>query len=257
MVDNTKRFDGLADVYDLNRPDYPAAIMERLAAMVASIEGPRSCLDVGCGTGISTRALARALPGWAIVGLEPNADMLARATAASGALPAIRYLEGPAETLPTGDATLSLLTAAQALHWFDRPRFYDEVSRTLVPGGLLAILYNNRKTAESKALQSIEDALEGANPAYSRHYRDLPIADELRAWPAFRDVEVHEHTWIRQSTLDALVDYFLSRSFSKPVAEARGKEATRRLFLDAAAPHAENGMIAVPFVTVLTTARRR
>lgn len=78
MVDNTKRFDGLADVYDLNRPDYPAAIMERLAAMVASIEGPRSCLDVGCGTGISTRALARALPGWAIVGLEPNADMLAR-----------------------------------------------------------------------------------------------------------------------------------------------------------------------------------
>lgn len=43
---------------------------------------------------------------------------------------------GQATGLPSGCA--SLVTIAQALHWFDRPLFYAEVARILRPGGVFA-----------------------------------------------------------------------------------------------------------------------
>jgi SAM-dependent methyltransferase len=38
-----------------------------------------------------------------------------------------------------GDASVDLVTVAQAAHWFDRPKFYAEVRRVLRPGGVVAL----------------------------------------------------------------------------------------------------------------------
>ncbi|CAN7993215.1 unnamed protein product [Ixodes pacificus] len=44
-----------------------------------------------------------------------------------------------AECLPEADSSVQLVTASQSLLWFDREKFYAEVERVLVPGGVLAV----------------------------------------------------------------------------------------------------------------------
>lgn len=49
------------------------------------------------------------------------------------------YRVAPAEDSGLETETVDLVTVAQALHWFDRPRFYAEVGRVLAPGGVIAV----------------------------------------------------------------------------------------------------------------------
>jgi ubiquinone/menaquinone biosynthesis C-methylase UbiE len=256
-IDQTKRFSGLAERYAARRPDYPQAIFDALTAQLQATEAPRLALDVGCGTGISTRTLAGELPTWQVIGIEPNSDMLQQATADIGQATNLSYQTAPAETLPTENGSAGLLLAAQALHWFDRPRFYDEAARVLVPGGLLAILYNNRQTNDAPALMAVEDALEGANPAYNRSYRSFDIKGELATAGNYNDIAQHDEPWVWPIPLDAFVGYFMSRSFIKPILAERGLQETTAWLTGISAPFASEGQIDLPMMTTLTHAHRK
>src|SRR5207247_5275522 len=110
------RFDGLAAGYDCFRPDYPAAVIDYLMSRCGLRPGMRF-VDVGSGTGISTRLLAcRGLVG---IGIEPNADMRRQAEAMSSpANPAPTYHDGRADATGLADNHEALVIAAQAFHWF-------------------------------------------------------------------------------------------------------------------------------------------
>lgn len=45
----------------------------------------------------------------------------------------------PAETIAERDESVQLVTVMQAVHWFDLDAFYKEVTRVLVPNGVLAL----------------------------------------------------------------------------------------------------------------------
>jgi trans-aconitate methyltransferase len=79
-VDQTNRFTGLADIYAKYRPGYPPEAIDFITSRCQL--GPASFLaDIGCGTGISSRSFAwRGVP---VIGIEPNAEMRARAEAES------------------------------------------------------------------------------------------------------------------------------------------------------------------------------
>jgi SAM-dependent methyltransferase len=58
-------------------------------------------------------------------------------------LPRIRALDGRAETIPLPDGSVYAVLCGQAMHWFDMDRALPEIARVLVPGGVLAGLWNN------------------------------------------------------------------------------------------------------------------
>src|SRR5690242_3442173 len=107
MSDSLTRFGGLAAGYDRYRPDYPAAAIDFIVMRCELARGARF-VDVGCGTGISTRLfVARGLVG---VGVEPNADMrrVAEATPCpAGSRPT--YRDGRADALDLPDAGSELI----------------------------------------------------------------------------------------------------------------------------------------------------
>ena len=124
-------FDQGGQAYAQFRPEYPP----QLAAFLASVApDARLALDVGCGNGQLTRQLADHFA--AVVGIDPSADQIAHAVRHER----IQYQCAPAEDLPVSDHSVSLVTAAQAAHWFDLPAFYGEVRRVAVERGILALV---------------------------------------------------------------------------------------------------------------------
>jgi SAM-dependent methyltransferase len=120
-----------ADRYAAGRPYHHERTVRRALAEI-----PGSALDVACGTGLSTRALAAL--GIAAVGLDPVPAMVARARADTG----LRFVVGAAEALPVRDRSVDLVTVSSGVHWFDQDRFAAESARVLRPGGSL-LLYEH------------------------------------------------------------------------------------------------------------------
>ena len=99
-------------------------------------------LDLAAGTGKFTRQL---LPSGAdLVAVEPVAGMRRKL---AETVPGVPALEGTAEALPLGNASLDAVVCAQAFHWFDADRAVAEIHRVLRPGGGLAMIWNVRDEA--------------------------------------------------------------------------------------------------------------
>lgn len=124
-------FDEGGRAYARFRPEYPC----QLAAWLASIAPETDvAVDVGCGNGQLTQLLAPYFGH--VIGLDPSADQIANVVPNER----IDYRCAPAEQLPVADASASLITAAQAAHWFDLPAFYREVRRIGRRGAVVALI---------------------------------------------------------------------------------------------------------------------
>lgn len=101
-------------------------------------------LDVGCGSGVVTRDLARRVaPGGRAVGLDPSPALLAIAAelaAAAGLADAIEWREGDARALPFDDGRFDAALAVTTLcHIPDGTRAVSELVRVVRPGGRVGV----------------------------------------------------------------------------------------------------------------------
>lgn len=117
------------DVYARYRPTYPTEIFEYLSGLAPAHERAWDCAT---GTGQCADRLVEDFE--EVVATDVNAEQLGQATSH----PRIDYRVAPAEESGLAAESVDLITVATALHWFDRPRFYEEARRVLVDGGILA-----------------------------------------------------------------------------------------------------------------------
>ncbi len=262
-ADSTRAFDGLAEAYARHRPDYPDALFARLAGL---LPGGRevTALDVGAGTGISSRALARGLasgrPGgrWRIVALEPGADMRRQAGRTTPPDLPITYVAGTAERLAFPDGTIDLVLTAQAAHWFDRPLFYQEAGRVLAPGGCLAIANNNRQIEGNALMEDYEAFLESTSPRYGRRYRDIDFESELGALAWATAPRTWEQAWRRAMTAADFIGMACSSSKTSAAVERHGWPDVQARLTALTGKHAGgNGLLDVPYVSMLQLVRKR
>jgi ubiquinone/menaquinone biosynthesis C-methylase UbiE len=139
-------FSTTAASYANFRPSYPRALFEWLASVTPD---RRNAWD--CGTGSGQAALGLADHFAHIVATDPSAAQLAHASRH----PAVSYAAMPAEHSALANGSVSLVTVAQALHWFDQPAFYAEARRVLVAGGVLAVWSYGLLTLHDLALDAV------------------------------------------------------------------------------------------------------
>lgn len=126
------RYGHAAADYVAYRPDYPAELFERMFAVVPT-ERRNRAIDLGAGTGKSTRILAQSFAEVIAVEADPLMAEQLRANA-----PSAIVCIATAEDFVCDPASVDLVNIATALRWMDGPRVLENVARWLGPGGILA-----------------------------------------------------------------------------------------------------------------------
>jgi SAM-dependent methyltransferase len=153
----TGRFSDRVADYVRTRPGYPAAVLELLGAETGFT--PFAVVaDIGAGTGLSAEMFLK--NGNPVIGVEPNADMRSAAESLLFGYPHFRSVAGTAEdtTLPT--ASVDLVVAGQAFHWFDQAKARTEFERIVQPGGFVALMWNTRRLDTTPFLRAYEALLQ-------------------------------------------------------------------------------------------------
>jgi 2-polyprenyl-3-methyl-5-hydroxy-6-metoxy-1,4-benzoquinol methylase len=158
----------LVQFYDLDNPDGEDHAYYR--ALADEVRAQR-LIDLGCGTGLLTRSLAR--PGRAVIGVDPSRTMLEYARRQPGA-ERVAWVQGRASVLaPTGAADLAISTGNAIMHVSpqDLAPTLTSLARALRRGGTLS--FETRNPAHREWERWTSEATLGE--------RDTPMG-RLREW---------------------------------------------------------------------------
>ena len=170
-IDPLRRFSSRARAYAAARPSYPRDVADLMRDAMGL--GPGAVVaDVGSGTGKLTEVLLDG--GYAVVGVEPNAEMRAYAEAAFAGRPAFTSVDGTAQATTLPDASADAVTAGQAFHWFDPAAVRAEWMRILRPGGWAVLVWNLRRERASAFMEGYDDLIH-------RFATDMKLARAERA----------------------------------------------------------------------------
>jgi SAM-dependent methyltransferase len=191
IKDSKERFSATAGLYARWRPTYPLALGDFLLALIPPTPASGAArlpviADLGCGTGISTRLLAA--PGRRVIGIDPNADMLAEARRTTPPDAAIEYRRREAAATGLPAAGIDLVIAGQAFHWFDLGAAFAEIRRILIPGGFSAAFWNVRDEKHSPLLAEYRVLLERSSIEYDEVAKAEPTIARILAAAAIDDL---------------------------------------------------------------------
>ena len=212
-------FGAIAADYDRLRAGPPEAAVDWLLP-----DGCQLAVDLGAGTGLLTRALARKVP--QVVAVEPDERMAAvlRARASDGHFPGIRVAQGRGEAIPVPDASADGVFASSSWHWLDPERAPREIARVLRDGGRLGVIWTSRdrNTGWVREVESFRDrAVERADDRdgqWPPHHREVSLPGEL-----FGSVESASFSFTRRMTINDFVD-MLGTYSGAIVASAQDRE---------------------------------
>lgn len=202
-----------AAAYEIARPGYPDEAIALLASEVGVGPGVEVC-DLAAGTGKLTRRLLDL--GARVTAVEPVEAMRAQAEVAA---PKATHVDGTAEAIPLADASVDVVTVAQAFHWFDALAALAEIARVLRPDGRLAILWNERD--ESTAwVAEMSRVIRWHERTVSR-YQHTAWDEVVAASGAFTELLERVLPWEQPMTRDLLADRVRSISYiaAMPTAE--------------------------------------
>lgn len=164
-VKTATRFNDRVENYVAYRPSYPAGLIDFLRDELGATRGA-TVADVGAGTGMLSELLLK--DGCAVICVEPNDGMRAVAESRLQSYPNFKSVRGTAEATTLESASVDLVTAAQAFHWFDAERSRAEFRRILKPNGSVALLWNMRRTNSTPFLRDYEQLLREFGTDYAQ-----------------------------------------------------------------------------------------
>ena len=168
MSGNTERFSGRVKEYLRFRSAYPAEKILRWLEESCELDRSWRVADVAAGTGMLTEVFLG--NGNEVVALEPNAEMRAACEGVRARWPGLQVREGTAEQTGLMSASMRMVAAGRAFHWFDPVRAAAEFERVLVPGGWVVLVSSGRKRDDSERGAALEQMMveHGTDPEYAQ-----------------------------------------------------------------------------------------
>lgn len=208
-------FSGAPAEYAAFRPRYPDALFRALARLAPGRE-----LAWDCATGSGQAALGLAPYFRRVVATDASAAQLRAAEPHER----VEYRLAVAEHGGLEDASVHLLTVAQALHWFDLEAFYREARRVLAPGGVLAAWCYGLLRVHPEVDPLLERFYTEEVGPYWPPERALVDAGYAGLPFPFRELEVPRVSLEQEMTLWALAGYLRTWSAVQRYRAARGSD---------------------------------
>jgi len=210
MPDPKQRFTDRVENYIRYRPSYPAEVLKLLQSE-CGLTRKSVVADIGSGTGILSQLFLQ--NGNKVYGVEPNAEMCAAGERILAEYKSFSSIPGSAEQTRLPAASVDLIVAGQAFHWFDRPRARAEFERILKPGGWVVLLWNNRLTDTTPFLRAYEDLLMRCGTDYAQVDHKNITGEVLQEFFQHRDFKLKTFPNQQAFDFDGLRGRALSSSY--------------------------------------------
>jgi len=179
---NVRRaYDAIAPSYARHRlaQEFVVEIIDRLRGKSPG----RSVLEVGCGTGAYSTAIAEA-GSCKVYAMDLSRQMLGRASARD----AIVYLQASAASLPFADHTLDMIFSVNVVHHLrDVADFFRESFRILGPGGIFCTATDSQAIIERR--QPLSRYWPATVPVELERYHDMEALRGELALAGFRSID--------------------------------------------------------------------
>jgi SAM-dependent methyltransferase len=213
-------FSAAAADYAAYRPGYPEALFAALATLPA-----RRGVALDCATGNGQAAIGLADQFERVIAVDASAEQIANARPHAR----VEYRVARAEETGVAAGSVDLVSAAQAVHWFDFERFYAEVGRVLAPGGAVA-LYTYNLVRVDAAFDRVLDRLaqDVVGPWWPPERRW--VDEEYRSLPfPFAEVSLPAQEYVAHWDLGRLLHYVGTWSACQRYRQATGRDPIKML----------------------------
>ncbi len=157
-------FGSAAKTYAEARREFPEEVMAYFWSLM-KVRNPK-ILDVGCGTGISTRQLARHMT--PVSGLDRDSEMIRQAEKEDKG--DIRYFVSPVDKMPFEAGVFDGVTAFSAFHWFTDEESMGEIKRVMKNDGVFFAVNRNESSLVKDYRRMIGKFIAGDAPDIKRDY---------------------------------------------------------------------------------------
>jgi len=249
-TDPKQRFSERVADYVRWRPGYPAGVVD-VVAEVTGLAGAWAIADLGSGTGLSSVPFLER--GHRVFAVEPNDEMRSAAEGLLGDHPGFTSVAGSAESTGLADASVDLIVAGQAFHWFDQAATREEARRILGVPGWALVMWNVRQAEADEFARGYEALLQRWGTDYARVRHRRITSGEMAAFFGAAPVE---HRLYNEQVFD--FEGLQGRHLSSSYVPARGNpdhepmmHELRELF----EAHARDGVVRFRYDTQLFISR--
>ena len=244
MSDTIERFSDRVANYVKYRPGYPPEVLGLFRDEMGLT--PSTVLaDIGSGTGLSAKIFLE--NGNKVYGVEPNAAMRAAAEEFLADFPDFQSIDGTSEQTTLPDASIDIVIAAQAFHWFRPEETRSEFKRIIKPDGFVALIWNERQLDSTPFLRDYEQLL----IKYAKDYLEVrheKVNEELLSAFFKADFRRARFANVQVFDFDGIRGRMLSSSYMPSEADKDYLPMVEELEM-LFAKHSENGRIKVFYDT--------
>jgi len=201
------------------RPRYPQKLFEYLGSVA-----PNRGLAWDCGTGNGQAAVGLATVFDRVIATDASEKQIANARSHER----VEYRVTRAEKSDLESASIDLIMVAQALHWFDLDRFYDEVRQVVKPDDVLA--------ASAYNLLRVQPAID---EVVNRYYYEVvgpfwpperELVENFADLPfPFHEIDPPKFEMTAQWNLDHLIGYLRTWSSTQRFMAANGADPLEQI----------------------------
>ncbi|MEP7263359.1 MAG: class I SAM-dependent methyltransferase [Bacteroidota bacterium] len=237
MKDN---FSSVSKQYAKFRPHYPAELFVEISNLVKRRE---SALDVGTGNGQFAVQLAKYFD--KVTATDISKEQIQHAIKNEK----INYSVQRAEETEFEDNSFDLISVAQAIHWFDFDRFYNEVRRTIRNNGILAATGYGMPKVNEEVDRIVADFYEvTTGPYWDEERRYIDAGYKTIPFP-FEEINLKPYAFIQQWNVDQFIGYLGTWSGVNHYLKAKGENPLDLIHSDLKKSWKDVQAITFPIIT--------